>query len=73
MEPGTWKLEAWKAMVGFFEKSFFAAFGAIILPAVLKTETYPKPILFVGAVGVVLSSVFWTILIIKGYSREDKT
>ena len=73
MESGTWKLEAWKAMVGFFEKSFFAAFGAIVLPAVLGAGVYPKGIVAVGAVGVVLSGVLWVILIVKGYSREEKT
>jgi len=52
-------------MVGFFEKSFFAAFGAIVLPAVFGTGVYPKGIVAVGAVGVILSGVLWVILIVK--------
>jgi len=68
----TWKLEKWKAAVGFFEKLFLVAFGALIVPAIMGKATYPIFAMIVGGAIAFLSGMVWCMLMFKDYSREKK-
>jgi len=66
-----WKLEAWKAAINMFEKTFLLILGALFIPTLIGAVRYTPLFIVLGLVGVIIFGVGWLILVLRAYLKED--
>jgi len=66
-----WKLEAWKAAISLFEKTFLLILGALFIPTLVGAVRYTVLAIVLGLVGVIIFGVGWLILVLRAYLKED--
>lgn len=70
-DESRWKLEAWKAAINLFEKTFLLILGALFIPALVGAVRYTALAIILGLAGVLIFGIGWLILVLKAYLKED--